>query len=91
MSAECLPDIHKVLSSVSSTTQKWHGRIRLKSWHLETWRQESEVQSYPWLHGEFKASLGYMRQSQKEGMKGERQPWGRIQGCLFGHMLLNAI
>lgn len=35
-----------------------------------------------------------MRQSQKEGMKGERQPWGRIeriQGCLFCHMLLNVI
>jgi hypothetical protein len=66
------------------------------SCNLSIWKLGGKSQKFkvPCLHSELKASLGYMRSSQKEGMKEERQPWievERIQGALLCHMHLNVI
>lgn len=49
---ECLPKMHKALTSTYPCSGGW--------WHIPK-SQHLGVQTCPWLHSEFKDSLGYMR------------------------------
>jgi hypothetical protein len=54
---------------------------------LSTWEMEAgkpELQSYPQLHSELKASLGYMRSCLKEEKRKEKKKKNRGEGSKHG-------
>lgn len=58
---ECLPSKQEALGLICSTPQTRDGGAHLEHSTGEVGAKRSEVQCYPRISSEFKASLGYMR------------------------------